>query len=346
MSTAYSTAWARVCRRERGLRRVALAAGAALGGTLVILALGLALSLTLTTAALAAAGEGVFQIPQGGVGRIEVTIRPGDSAPWGSFRAHPVPFVHAEASDNRFVGLIGADMQSSPGTEPLEVKVRRDGQSVLLARLTVEITKVDFPEQRVDGVPDETVNPSPKSLRRIKREKAAISHLWVSGPEAPLWRDAWRSPVGAEPSGRFGYRRVFNGEPRSPHNGEDFPAPSGTPVSAPNRGVARIPGDYFFGGNTVFLEHGGGLFTFYMHLSAITVKDGQQVEAGDVIGRVGATGRATGPHLHWGGRLDGARINPLWLTRDAPVYRIGPEVEGTPVEAAAPASASAAPGTP
>lgn len=262
-----------------------------------------------------------LSVPQGGVGRVEVWIQPGDSAPWGSYRAQPVAFRLIEP--NHFEGLVGVDMQAAPGASPMEVKVVRDGGTVLLSRFTVEVTAVDFPEQRIEGVPDAQVNLSKGDLARANREKADVNHLWESGAETPLWHDGWVLPVAAEASGRFGHRRVFNGEPRRPHNGEDFPAAEGTPVKAPNRGIVRLAGDRFFGGNTVFLEHGGGLFTFYMHLSEIDVHDGQEVEAGDVIGRVGATGRATGPHLHWGGRLTNARINPVWLVRELPTYVVG-----------------------
>ncbi|MDH5526085.1 MAG: M23 family metallopeptidase [Nitrospirota bacterium] len=272
-------------------------------------------------AAPGAAQAGTLQIPQGGVARVEVTIQPGDSAPWGSYRARTVRF--AAVSETRFVGLVGVDMQSDPGASPMEVRVLRAGESLILDRFTVEVTPVDFPEQRVEGVPDSKVNLSQENLERAGREKADVQRLWESGAENPLWNDGWIMPVDASPSGRFAHRRVFNGQPRSPHNGEDFPAPEGTPVIAPNEGIVRLAGDRFFGGNTVFLEHGGELFTFYMHLLEVTVTDGQRVHAGDLIGKVGATGRATGPHLHWGGRLGGSRINPLFLVKGAPVYVAG-----------------------
>jgi murein DD-endopeptidase MepM/ murein hydrolase activator NlpD len=113
----------------------------------------------------------------------------------------------------------------------------------------------------------------------------------------------------------FGRRRIINGEPRNPHTGEDIAAPEGAPVVASNSGVVRLIADHFFSGHSVFIDHGDGLYTMYFHLSKALVVPSQRVRKGEMIGLVGASGRATGPHLHWGARLNGARVNPLALTR-------------------------------
>jgi murein DD-endopeptidase MepM/ murein hydrolase activator NlpD len=187
----------------------------------------------------------------------------------------------------------------------------------VVTRPTVTVTGGGFGVQRLT-LPDQMVDLDDATLVRVAREKAAVGTLWEQGAKsAPVWSDDWRLPVAGKAAGSFGKRRIINGNPRSPHNGEDIPAAAGTPVLAPNAGTVRLAGERFFGGQTVFLEHGGGLFTFYMHLSAVDVVDGQRVRAGDQIGRVGASGRATGPHLHWGGRLNNARINPFTLLQPA-----------------------------
>ena len=259
-------------------------------------------------------------VPQGGVGKVEVTIQPDDSAPWGSFLGRTVYFRREEA--RRFSALVGVDIDAPVGPHPMKVMVIRDGANRELARPTVQVKDGGFGTQELT-LPKDQVDLDLPTLTRVNREQSQVNHLWRSGAHKAMWNGPWRMPVEGRIMHSFGFRRVINGEPRSPHNGEDIAAPTGTPVVAPNDGVARLTGERFFGGNTVFLEHGGGLFTFYMHLSDIQVRDGQAVKQGDVIGRVGQSGRATGPHLHWGGRLNDARINPIRLVEPEPVVVVG-----------------------
>ncbi len=131
----------------------------------------------------------------------------------------------------------------------------------------------------------------------------------------PLWNSEFIEPVKGRISGRFGSRRIINGKPKRPHSGEDIAAPTGTTVVAINSGMVRLTIDHFFTGKGVILDHGLGLFSMYFHLSVVDVMQGQIVEKGQPIGKVGATGRATGPHLHWGVRLYGSRINPYSLLK-------------------------------
>ena len=147
-------------------------------------------------------------------------------------------------------------------------------------------------------------------------EKARVARVWKTGDRERRWTGPFGLPLEKTAArDNFGARRILNGQKRAPHNGVDFSAPVGTPVEAPAPGRVALAEDLYFSGGTVILDHGGGLFTSYFHLSKIDVAEGDVVEPGRRLGAVGATGRVTGPHLHWSARLAGARINPLSLRR-------------------------------
>jgi murein DD-endopeptidase MepM/ murein hydrolase activator NlpD len=163
-------------------------------------------------------------------------------------------------------------------------------------RLNVEKREYDI--QRVDGVPQRTVTPDPKHQARIDRENAVIRQARENFSSGAFFADGFDWPVKGRITGVYGSQRIFNGEPRSPHYGIDIAAPQGTPVKAPASGTITMEyTDMFYSGNTILIDHGMGINTAYLHLSEILVKEGERVEKGDVIGRVGMTGRATGPHL-------------------------------------------------
>lgn len=249
---------------------------------------------------------------QGSVGIVEVR----SDAPLTSVEAfvagYELHFWHEQ--DRRvFQALLGIDLHKRPGEEVLRVKVIPESGTAVDCRLELRITDGAFPVQKLDVEP-KYVDPSPEDSARSQREAAELRRVFSSITGERLWERGFEAPVeGHKPSGSFGKRRVFNGKPRSPHSGEDFSAPAGTPVRAPARGRVVLAKSLFFLGDTVVLDHGFGLFSFYGHLSAIDVEPGTLVETGALLGKVGATGRVTGAHLHWGVRLGDARVNPLDL---------------------------------
>ena len=179
----------------------------------------------------------------------------------------------------------------------------------------IRITAYTYPVQHITLQDDSQVHLSRESLLRVGREQSRVGALW--GIDRPRrFTPPLGPPLASLPEGgRFGSRRFFNGEPRSPHSGADYASPEGTPVLATADGEVALADDLFFSGNSVFVDHGDRLVSMYFHLSEMFVKEGDQVTRGQAIGRVGATGRATGPHLHFGLRWRGARVDPRWLLR-------------------------------
>ena len=179
--------------------------------------------------------------------------------------------------------------------------------------MSLSVTAGAFPEERL-RVPQRYVDLSPADEARAAKETARLAALFRTVTTPRLWQGAFRAPLeGVEPSSSFGRRRVLNDQPRSPHTGVDMGAPTGTPIHAMQRGRVVLDGGLFFSGRTVVLDHGLGLFSLYAHLSESRVATGRLVEAGEVIGLVGATGRVTAPHLHWAVRIGDARVNGLDL---------------------------------
>lgn len=184
------------------------------------------------------------------------------------------------------------------------------------------VTRADYPEQHLTLPPTQAqyVNPDQEQTARFEREAAeqkAAYRVFTPAETEARW-PTFRWPATGRLSSPFGLRRFFNGEPRAPHLGLDIAAPAGAPVVAPADGRVALVGDYFFNGRTVIIDHGQGLYSMLCHFSEILVKPGQLVRAGDPVGRVGATGRATAPHLHWTVSLNDARIDPRWLFPQSP----------------------------
>lgn len=193
---------------------------------------------------------------------------------------------------------------------PLKIDVvRADGS---MGSANIIVTPRDWPVEKVNGVPPKTVNPPPDIAERIKREQAQVTAARGRDDDRADFAQAFVWPVRGRISGRFGNARVYNGQPGAGHSGMDIAAPSGTPVKAPAAGVVTFAApDLYLTGGTLLLDHGFGVSSNFLHLSRIDVKVGDRIAQGQVIGAVGATGRATGPHLHWGMNWFDVRIDPL-----------------------------------
>ncbi len=215
--------------------------------------------------------------------------------------------------EQAYAGLLGLDLDDRPGRHDLTIEVVYP-QRTERRRLSVTVLKEDYPVQRLT-LPSAMVDLDADTLARVKAESVALRRAFESVVPHPLWKERFRAPVPGTRSGRFGSRRVLNGQPKQPHSGEDIAAPEGTTVSVMNDGIVRLTMDHFFTGKGVVVDHGLGLFSMYFHLSRVDVAQGQAVTQGRTIGTVGSTGRATGPHLHWGVRLNGARVDPYSLLR-------------------------------
>lgn len=227
-----------------------------------------------------------------------VTLAPSGTVPQARWNDRPLAVL---PRDGGWVALVGIPLSQEPG--PLHIQ--QDNGTTL----TVDVRPKEYTTQRLTLRDQRKVTPNPEDLARIAREKKVIDALRVRF--SPVVPDPdFTKPAQGPLSSRFGLRRIFNGQPRAPHSGLDLTVPAGAPITAPAAGTVINTGDYFFNGNSVFLDHGQGLITVYMHLSRIDVREGQPVKRGEALGAAGATGRATGPHLHWGAILNGHSVDP------------------------------------
>ncbi len=190
---------------------------------------------------------------------------------------------------------------------------------------SIRVGAYPYPEQRLSVAPEMASAP-PEQLDRIRRESAQVKTLWRSDAP-PVFTLPLAPPIESQPEFRsFGSRRVLNGEPRSPHSGVDLSSPTGTPVRAAAAGTVVLVGEHYFSGNSVFIDHGDNLITMYFHLDHIDVEQGETVARGRKVGTVGSTGRATGPHLHFGVRWHGARVDPaILLMEPESIPKVGPD---------------------
>ncbi|MEX5213218.1 MAG: M23 family metallopeptidase [Nitrospiraceae bacterium] len=257
--------------------------------------------------------DGQLSGRQGQVLIVKVPVEEPTAVLSGTFMGRAIPFFPEYRSGQApgSVALLGLDLQDDPGTHELVVEIRNGEQQRRLS-YNILVLKEKFSVERLK-LPKEKVDLDEQGLARYKREQEQVRAVLADDSRIRLWSADFLEPVGGKRSGRFGSVRVLNGQPKSPHRGEDIAAPIGADVVATNDGIVRLTVDHVFSGLGVYLDHGLGLYSMYFHLSEVLVKDGDPVKAGQVIGKVGASGRATGPHLHWGVRLNGAWINPYAL---------------------------------
>ncbi|MBS1159124.1 MAG: family peptidase [Proteobacteria bacterium] len=260
---------------------------------------------------LALAGSAALALPidapvPGGIAVINLGPA-GQSAPTVRWDEQSIAVVRDKG---RWFALFGIPLDTLPG----ELEIRVANGSTFSTR-SISVRLKNYPEQRLTIRDQRKVEPNADDLARIEREQAITDGIKRHfSPSMPL--TDFSQPAAGRLSSRFGLRRIFNGLPRNPHAGLDVAAGAGAPVTAPGDGVVVNTGNYFFNGNTVFIDHGQGLLTAYMHLARCAVQAGQTVKKGEVLGTVGATGRATGPHLHWAVILNNTPVDPeLFLPR-------------------------------
>lgn len=245
---------------------------------------------------------------------LQVTGAPPDArAEWDGRALALFPTEHGVAA------LVGIDLDVRAG--PIGWRVTRPSAAKnggALAAGVVTVRSRTFPLQQLT-LPKGMVDLDAATLARVAAERAELQAALAASASERLWHGAFRSPVeGGQPTGGFGLRRLINGQPRSPHTGYDWAAPVGTPVVAVNAGRTALVTEHFFAGRNIVVDHGLGLFTLYYHLTEMRVGPGESVAAGQIIGTVGASGRVTGPHLHFAVLLNGARVDPEALLRVVP----------------------------
>ncbi|MDA1183438.1 MAG: M23 family metallopeptidase [Acidobacteria bacterium] len=245
----------------------------------------------------------------GEVVRVDVRCACGRVAPRASALDRDIPLA-LSPDGTRWQGLIGIDLDVAPGEYFLLVSaphLRPPPAHQMSLRVEPKLFRT-----RTLTVAPEYVDPPAPVVDRIVREAARLNGIYrTSTPR--VWDRPFVPPLATQASANFGSRSVFNGQPRSPHAGIDFGSPTGTVVTAPSAGSVVVADDLYFTGNTVVLDHGAGLYSIFAHFSALAVEEGDLVDVGATLGRVGATGRVTGPHLHWSVRLNGARVDPISL---------------------------------
>ena len=253
----------------------------------------------------------VFSLVQGDALQLDYPNTDGLDQVEVEWRNRTIPLI--QVSD-QWVAIIGADLDLGTGDYPATVTFQfSDGRRESRDEI-IRVESKSFPITRLTVEP-RFVELSPEDLERSRRESRRLGEVFGRITPDILWDDVFAVPIPNAEGSNFGHRRVFNDQPRNPHSGADISATSGTPIRSTNRGQVVETGDYFFNGNTVIVDHGLGVYSVYLHLSEIDVEPGQMVEKGEVVGLVGATGRVTGPHLHWGFRVQNARVDPFSLTR-------------------------------
>ncbi len=233
----------------------------------------------------------------------------------GKWTDKEIPFWQSDAAAPKgasvWRALLGVDLEQAAGEYKLGVTEKAAAGEAVSCVASIDVKTGKFATERLKVAPN-FVKPDPEQLAKAEEDRKKLREIFATVTPEKLWSGRFRVPLdGVKTGGNFGKRRVLNGQASSPHTGVDFPSPTGTPVHAAQRGRVILAELLYFSGNTVVVDHGWGVYTLYGHLSETNVKVGDNVATGAVIGKVGATGRVTGPHLHWGLTVDRARVNAL-----------------------------------
>ena len=268
----------------------------------VWLLIGANTSMALPKPEIIVSSESIFQ---GDVGLLKVRTAGGETpqALWMNQELFMAPYGDGKT----WHGFFGADLKLKAGSYPLVVKTASTG---FRKQIDVRVSSKDFGVRQLT-LPKEMVDLDAVTLERVKREAAIMKEVLEAPPTPPQWKGPFVKPVNGEVSGTFGQASIINGMTRSPHSGVDLKAERGTPIVSINSGRVVLTGEHFFNGLFVVVDHGGAIQSMYFHLDKILVQQGDRVTKGQVLGPLGATGRATGPHLHFGIRINGARIDPM-----------------------------------
>ena len=245
------------------------------------------------------------RIGQGECGSIVIRTEKG-TEPHARWLGRPV-FLVPDGKGKTWHGFFGVDLGADPGKAFLEVELLPSGRT---QRVEIAIAEKDY-GVRLLTLPREMVELDKETLERVNKESRIIKEALATPPPAPRWGGPFTRPLQGEVVGPFGRRSIINEMPRSPHSGVDLRAAKGTPVHSIHEGKVLLVAEHFFSGKSVVIDHGGAVQSMYFHLEEIKVRQGEDVARGQVIGLVGATGRATGPHLHFGMRVNGARVDPM-----------------------------------
>jgi murein DD-endopeptidase MepM/ murein hydrolase activator NlpD len=220
--------------------------------------------------------------------------------------------VFSPAGADGWQGVAAIDLAARPGPHTMTIRARTPAGALVTRAYPLVIASRTFPVRRL-SVDAKYAEPSAEALARIQRELRLVESVFARAPSPPQWTAPFVAPVPGVATSSFGRRSIVNGEPRSPHSGMDFQAANGTPVEAPNRGTVMVAADHYFAGRIVIIDHGGSVYSYLAHLSEIAVKEGEVVERAQRVGLSGASGRVTGPHLHWTLRVGKARVDPQSL---------------------------------
>jgi murein DD-endopeptidase MepM/ murein hydrolase activator NlpD len=244
---------------------------------------------------------------------LRITLSGKADIQWAHFRfsgeKHP---LWQSAAGGDHIAFLGLDLELAPGSYPLSVTAQLEDGTLSTLTKEIEVKSRDFPVERL-RVDPKYVTPPAEALERIRLEAQLMRSVYSGFSPEWLGEGSFVLPTAGRVSPNFGRRRIFNDQPRSPHSGVDISSPQGTPVLASNSGRVVLTRGLYYAGNTVIIDHGLGVFSVYLHLSRMLVEEGSLVIKGDTIGEVGATGRVTGPHLHWSVRIRNSRVDPLSL---------------------------------